>query len=65
MTLGKAVLFQRDPSKGNAVDNYRLILWLLLKRMKLMTGINAESIYSFLDMNAKLPVEQKGCRENK
>ena len=28
---------------------------------KLMTGTMAESIYNFLDMNHKLPVEQKGC----
>ena len=26
-----------------------------------MTGTVAESIYSFLDVNDKLPVEQKGC----
>ena len=28
---------------------------------KLMTGTIAESIYNFLDINDKLPVEQKGC----
>ena len=30
---------------------------------KLMTGIIAESIYNFLDVNDKLPVEQKGSRK--
>ena len=30
---------------------------------KLMTGAIAESIYNFLDMNEKLPVQQKGCRK--
>ena len=30
---------------------------------KLMTGTIAGSIYNFLDMNNKLPVEQKGCRK--
>ena len=27
-----------------------------------MTGTIAESIYNFLDVNNKLPVEQKGCK---
>ena len=62
MTLGKTVLCQKDPSKGNAVDNYRSILCLPLM-WKLMTGTIAESIYNFLDGNDKLPVEQKGCRK--
>ena len=29
-----------------------------------MTGAIAESIYSFLDVNDKLPVKLKGCRKN-
>ena len=61
MTLGRKVLFQKDPSKGNAVDNYRQISCLPLV-WKLMTGTIAESIYNFLDVNDKLPVKQKGCR---
>ena len=36
MTLGKTVLYQKDSSKGNAVDNYRLISCLPLM-WKLMT----------------------------
>ena len=43
MTLGKMVLCQKDPSKGNAVDNYRPISCLLLM-WKLMTGTVAESL---------------------
>ena len=62
MTLGKTVLCQKDPSKGNAVDNYRPMSCLPLM-WKLITGTTAESIYHFLDVNDKLPVEQKGCRE--
>ena len=59
-TLGKTVLCQKDPSKGNAVDNYRPTSCLPLI-WKLMTGTVAESIYNFLDVNDKLSVEQKGC----
>ena len=62
MTVGKTVLCQKDPSKGNAVDNYRAISCLPLM-WKLMTGTIAESIYSFLDVNDKRSVEQKGCRK--
>ena len=62
MTLGKTILHQKDTSKGNAVDNYRPISCLPLM-WKLMTGTIAESIYNFLDVNDKLPVEQKGCKK--
>ena len=62
MTLGKTVLCQKDPSKGNAVDNYRPISYLP-SMWKLVTGTIAESIYNFLDVNDKLPIEQKGCRK--
>ena len=53
MTLVKTVFCQKDPSKGNAVDNCRPISCLPLM-WKLMTG----SISNFLDVNDKLPVEQ-------
>ena len=56
ITLDKTVICQKDPSKGNAVDNYRPILGLALM-WKLMTGTIAESIYNFLDVNDKLSVE--------
>ena len=52
------VICQKDPSKGNAVDNYRPILCLPLM-WKLMTGTIAERIYNFLDVNDKLPVDKK------
>ena len=58
ITLGKMVICQKDPSKGNAVDNYRPILCLPLM-WKLMTGTIAERIYNFLDVNDKLPVDKK------
>ena len=60
MTVGKTVLCQKNPSKRNAVDNYRPISCLPLM-WKLMTGTIAESIYNFFDVNDKLTVEQKGC----
>ena len=62
MTLGKTVLCQKDSSKRNAVDNYRPISCFPLM-WKFMTGTVAESIYNFLDVNEKLPVEQKGCKK--
>ena len=62
MTLGKTVLCQKDPSKGNAVDNYRPISCLPLI-WKLMTGTIGESIYNFRVVNDKLPVEQKGYKK--
>ena len=62
MTLSKTVLCQKDPSRGNAVDNYRPTSCLPLM-WKLMNRIIAESIYNFLNVNDKLPVEQKGCRK--
>ena len=62
MTLGKMVLYQKDPSKGIAVDNYRPILCFPLMWI-LITGTIAESIYNFLDVNYKLPVEQKRCKK--
>ena len=60
--LGKTVLCQKDPSKENAVDDYRPISSLPLM-WKLMTGTITESIYNFFDVNDKLPAEQKGCRK--
>ena len=63
MTTGKTVLCQKDPRKGNAVDNYRPISCLPMM-WKLMTGIISDSIYKFLDENEVLPEEQKGCKRN-
>ena len=62
MTLGKTVLCQKKHGKGNAVDNCKPISCLPLM-WKLMTGTMTGNISYFLDMNDKLPVEQKGCRK--
>ena len=64
MELGKTVLCQKDPHKRNVVDNYGP-MWCLPLMWKLMTGTIAESINNFLDVNDKLPVEQKGCKKKK
>ena len=61
MTSGRIVLCRKDPKKGNAVDNYRLMACLPLM-WKLITGIISQTMYKFLDENEILPVEQKGCR---
>ena len=61
MTKGRTVLFQKDPAKGNAVDNSRPISCLPLL-WKLLTGIIAECMYGFLENNKILPNEQKGCK---
>ena len=50
MTLGKMVLCQKEPSKRNAVDNYRQISCFPLM-WKLMTGTIAESVYNSVDVN--------------
>ena len=59
--LAKMVLCQKVPSKGNAVDNYRPIS-CLPSMWKLMTRTIAESVYNFLDVKNKLPVEKKDTR---
>ena len=55
----KRVFRQKDPSKGNAVDNYRPES-CLPSIGKFMTRIIAKKIYNFLDKNDKLRVPQKG-----
>ena len=60
MKSGKTVLCQKDLEKGNAVDNYRLISCLPVM-WKLMIGVIADNIYTYMESN-KLPEEQKGCR---
>ena len=61
MTYGRTVLCQKDPSKGNAVDNYRPITCLPLM-WKLLTGVIAEDMYTYLERENLLPEEQKGCK---
>ena len=63
MTIGKTILCQKDPGKGNAVDNYRPISCRPLM-WKLMTGIIVNSVYEYLEMYNLFPVEQKGYRRN-
>ena len=40
MTDGRSLLSQKDPRKGNAVENYRPITCLPLT-LKLLTGVNS------------------------
>ncbi len=62
MTTGKTVLCQKDPQKGNVVDNYRPISCLPIM-WKLMTGVIADRVYKVLEENDTLPTEQKGCKK--
>ena len=61
MTTGRTVLYQKDPQKGNAVDNYRPITCLPIM-WKLMSGIIADNLYKMFEESDILPMEQKGCR---
>ena len=61
MTYGRAMLYQKDPVKGNSVENFRVITCLPLM-WKLLTGINSEDIYCFMENENLLPEQQKGCR---
>ena len=63
MTKGRTVLVMKDVLKGNVASNYRPITCLPLV-WKLMTGIVAEEIYSFMDESELLPEEQKGCKKD-
>ena len=56
---GRTVLCQKDPRKGNVVENYRPITCLSLM-WKLMTRIIADQMYDYPEH--LLPDEQKGCR---
>ena len=63
MATGKTILCQKDPGKGNVVNNYRPISCLTLM-WKLMTRIIVNSVYEYRKMYNLLLVEQKGCRRN-
>ena len=56
------MLILKDESKGNVASNYRPITCLPLV-WKLMTGIVADEMYSYLESSELLPEEQKGCRK--
>ena len=61
MTHGHPVLCQKDPQKGNTVDNFRPITCLPLM-WKLLTGVIAEEMYNYLEREKSFPEEQKGCK---
>ena len=61
MTHSLTVLCQKDPRKGNAVENYPPVTFLPLM-WKLLTGVIAEEMYDYLEQERLLPEEQKGWR---
>ena len=54
------VLCQRDPRRGNAVENYCPITCLPIM-WKLLTRVIAEEMYGYLEQEKILPEEEKGC----
>ena len=48
MTYGRTVPYSNDASRGNALDNVRRVSCFPLM-WKLMTGVIAESMYTFLE----------------
>ena len=62
MTKGRTTLIMKDKRKANVASNYRPITCLRLI-WKLLTGIIADGMYSFLESRDLLPHEQKGCRK--
>ena len=62
MTKGKTTLFQKDPSKGTAPNNYRPITCLPMM-WKILTAQIREKIYYSLISHRLFPDEQKGCRK--
>ena len=61
MMYRRALLCQKDPAKGNSVENFRPIICLLLM-WNLLTGIISEDMYYFMEKEKLLPEQQKGCR---
>ena len=62
MTKGKTTLIQKDPSKGTAPNNYRLITCLLMM-WKISIAQIREEIYYSLTSRRLFPEEQKLCRK--
>ena len=60
MTKGRTTLIQKDPNKGTAPNNYRLITWLPMT-WKILTAQVKEEIYYSLTSRSLFPDEQKGC----
>ena len=61
MTKGRAVLIQKEKSKGNEASSYCPITYLPLTG-KLLTRVIADEVYGFLENEDVLREEQKGCR---
>ena len=55
------MLILKDPTKGNAVGNYRPIACLNLL-WKPLTGIITDKLYEYIENQDLLPIEQKACR---
>ena len=60
MIKGKTTLIQKDPRKGTAPNNYRLITCLPMMQ-KILTAQIREEIYYSLTSYGLFPEEQKGC----
>ena len=61
MTYVRTELCQKDPLKGNSVENFRPITCLLLM-WKLLTCIISEDMCCYMENKNLPPKEQKGCR---
>ena len=62
VTKRKTTLIQKDPSNGNAPNNYRPIICLPMM-WKILTVQIREKIYDSLTSRRLFPDEQKGCRK--
>ena len=62
MTHGRTVLCQKDPRKGNTADNYRPVTCLPLM-WKLLTGVIAEEMYKYLELEKFLQKNKKDAEE--
>ena len=60
MTKGRTTLIQKNPSKGNAPNNYRPITCLRMM-WKILTAQIREEIYYSLTSHGLFPDEQRGC----
>ena len=60
-TYGRTALCQKDPAKGNSVENFRPITCLPLI-WKLLAGIISEDVYFFMENENLRPEKQKRCR---
>ena len=62
MNKGRTILCPKNPTIGNAVENFRPITYLPLM-WKLFSGVLSERIYDLLEAEQLFPEEQKGCRK--